>query len=86
MTGGRQADRVAVRVKTAAHPSAADNCRPSPQSKPDPRTDHHHPLDRPCRSRRNIGSPVVKTLSSQPGHPRPGAGPIPHCGSLRAAG
>ena len=52
----------------------------------DPRTDHHHTLDRLRRPHRNISSPVVETLSNQPGHPRPGEGPIPRRGGLRAAG
>ena len=35
-----------------------------------PRTDHHHTLDRLRRPHRNIRSPVVETLSNQPGYPR----------------
>src|SRR5262245_9376645 len=41
----------------------------------DSRTDHHHTLDRLRRAHRNVGSPVVETLSNQPGYPRVRAAP-----------
>ena len=60
----------------------------------DPRTDHHHALDRPRHSPGNLGPPVVEILSGQSGHPlRPraatlhrahGTAAVPRCGKSRA--
>ena len=57
--------------------------RPSIRRSPHRPPPHARPAPPPHR---NICLPVVETLSNQPGHPRPGEGPTPRRGGLRAAG
>jgi hypothetical protein len=60
-------DPVATLHHNALNPTVGQRVRDRQSG--DPRTDHHHPLDRPHHLAGNVRSSVIETLSSQPGPP-----------------